>query len=152
IARQLEASGADVGLLAVLDGELRVESAMLDSLLLVNDTFELGLSREELTSVPEAEMMEYLLRKARKKFARVLEIAYDLDILPRGFRTRDTELFLHRIAANIDMAVAYRPGMISAPITLFTATEVTANVSRVDVETWTRHTCGSVTVMSVPGN
>jgi amino acid adenylation domain-containing protein/non-ribosomal peptide synthase protein (TIGR01720 family) len=152
MVRQLETEGAKVGLLAVLDGELRIESAMLDTLLLVSDIFELGLSRQELSSVPDSEMMEYLLRKARKKFARVLEIAFDLDILPRGFRTRDAELFLSRIAANIDRAVAYRPEVISAPITLFTASEATPNVAPVDVRKWQAHTRGGVCVIPAPGN
>jgi amino acid adenylation domain-containing protein len=152
MARQLEAAGEHIGLLALLDGEARIESALIDTLLLVSDTFELGISRAELAAQAEDEMMQYVLRKSKKRFGRVLEIAYDMDILPRGFRTRDAELFLTRIAANIDLATRYRLQPLRHAAHLFIATDASANVARVDVETWRRYVLGGVTVIPVPGD
>ena len=96
-------------------------------------------------------MMDYVLRKTKRRFARVLEIAYELDVLPHGFRTRDAELFLNRIATNIDLATQYVAQPIAGTVHLFTATGATDNLRPVDVETW-RRLCGSVEVIPVPGN
>jgi amino acid adenylation domain-containing protein len=152
ITRQLELLGHSVDLLAIIDGELNIESAMIDTLLLVSDTFELGITRAELAPHPESEMMDVILRKAKKRFSRVLEIAYDLDILPRGFRTRDAELFLNRIATNIDLATRFEPKPIQGKVHLFAATEYTENGKPVDIEVWRKHARGGLEVIEVPGN
>ena len=152
IARQLEQTGHTVDLLAIIDGELNIESAMIDTLLLVSDTFELGISHAELAPHPESEMMDVVLRKAKKRFSRVLEIAYDLDILPRGFRTRDAEMFLNRIANNIDLATRFEPKPIQGKVHLFAATEYTENGKPVDIEAWRKYAQGGLEVIAVPGN
>jgi thioesterase domain-containing protein len=153
IVRQLEDAGHAVGLLAIFDGELkRIESAMTETLMLVSTTFELGITRAELAEWKEHEMMAYVLRKAKKRFSRVLEIAYDLDILPRGFRTRDAELFLNRIANNIELSTRFNPRPIEGRVHLYAATDFTESGKPVDTETWRSHARGGLEVVPVPGN
>lgn len=153
IARQLEAQGKEIGLLAIFDADIITRStSMLDTLLLVSDIFDLKFSRAELSRREGTDMMTQILKQAKKKFAKVLEIAYAMDILPRGFRTKDAELFLNRIATNIDLMSAYIPGPINSKVTMFLATEHTENAQPIDLDTWRSLTKGGLDVIPVPGN
>jgi amino acid adenylation domain-containing protein len=152
MARQLDAAGQRIGVLALMDGEAQSANGLLDTLMLVCDTFELGIGRAELEAVPDHAKMDHVMRKSKKRFARVLEIAYDLDILPRGFRTRDAEQFMARIASNIDLALRYRLQPLAQPAVLFIAEEASENTPPVNVDLWRAYTPGGLTVIPVPGN
>ncbi|SMB27154.1 Non-ribosomal peptide synthetase, terminal component [Sterolibacterium denitrificans] len=153
LARQLEAAGERVGVLAILDSDIvNKNTSMLDSLMLLSETFRLGIRREALADLEPRQMMEYLLTAGKKRFARVLEIAYDMDILPRGFRTRDAEMFLNRIATNIHVSDAYLAPPIHTPVTLFLATDHTENSYLIDVAAWRQVALGGLKVIDVPGN
>lgn len=152
MARQLDAAGQRIGVLALMDGEAQSANGLLDTLMLVCDTFELGIGRAELEAVPDHAKMDHVMRKSKKRFARVLEIAYDLDILPRGFRTRDAEQFMARIASNIDLALRYRLQPLAQPAVLFTAEEASENTPPINIDLWRAYTPGGLTVIPVPGN
>ncbi len=152
MARQLDAAGQRIGVLALMDGEAQSANGLLDTLMLVCDTFELGIGRAELEAVPDHAKMDHVMRKSKKRFARVLEIAYDLDILPRGFRTRDAEQFMARIASNIDLALRYRLQPLAQPAVLFTAEVASENTPPVNIDLWRAYTPGGLTVIPVPGN
>lgn len=108
LARQIEAAGERVGVLAIFDADIvNKNTSMIDALMLLSETFRLNIARATLAALPQDKMMDYLLTAGKKRFARVLEIAYDMDLLPRGFRTRDAEMFLQRIATNIAVPDAY---------------------------------------------
>jgi amino acid adenylation domain-containing protein len=153
IAAQLEADGQAVGPLAVIDGELNITHAMFDTLPYISDTFGLGITAEELGAFDEKEMMAYVLTKTKKQFSRVLEISYELDILPRGFRTRDAEIFLNKIAANIDLVAAYAPARIGQVIHVYAATgDEGDEAPSVDLAAWGRTSARPLVVTPVPGN
>lgn len=153
IASQLEDAGEEVALLAILDADIvNKNTSMLDSMMLLSETFRLGLRREEFAALEPRQMMDYLLSAGKKRFARVLEIAYDMDLLPRGFRTRDAEMFLNRIATNIHVSDAYIAPPIHAPVSLFLATDHTENSYIIDVAAWQQVAHGGLSVHSMPGN
>ncbi|MBP9800739.1 MAG: alpha/beta fold hydrolase, partial [Sterolibacterium sp.] len=153
LARQLEDAGEKVAVLAIIDSDIvNKNTSMIDSLMLLSETFRLNIPREELAKREPKHMMEYLLTTGKKRFARVLEIAYDMDLLPRGFRTRDAEMFLNRIATNIHVSDAYLAPPIHTPVTLFLATDHTENSYVIDVEAWRKVALGGVTPIEVPGN
>jgi amino acid adenylation domain-containing protein len=153
LTRQLEAAGEQVAVLAIIDSDIvNRNTSMLDSMLLLSETFRLGIQREALVELEPNQMLEYLLTAGKKRFARVLEIAYDMDILPRGFRTRDAEMFLNRIATNIHVSDAYVAPPIRTPVTLFLASEHTENSYRIDIAAWRQVALGGLEVVEVPGN
>jgi amino acid adenylation domain-containing protein len=153
LARQLEAAGEVVGVLAILDSDIiNKNTSMLDSMMLLSETFRLNLKREELACLEPRHMMDFLLTAGKKRFARVLEIAYDMDLLPRGFRTRDAEMFLNRIATNIHVSDAYVAPPIHTPVSLFLATDHTENSYIIDVDAWREVALGGLEVFHVAGN
>ena len=153
LARQIEAAGERVGVLAIFDADIvNKNTSMIDALMLLSETFRLNIARATLAALPQDKMMDYLLTAGKKRFARVLEIAYDMDLLPRGFRTRDAEMFLQRIATNIAVSDAYVAPPIHTPVTLFLATDHTENSYLIDVAAWQKVALGGVKVHAVAGN
>jgi thioesterase domain-containing protein len=153
LARQIEVAGERVGVLAIFDADIvNKQTSMIDALMLLSETFRLNLRREELTALPPEQRTSYLLTAGKKRFARVLEIAYDMDLLPRGFRTRDAELFLQRIATNIAVSDAYSAQAIGTHVTLVLATDHTENSYIIDVPAWRERALGGLTVLEVAGN
>ena len=153
LARQLEAAGEQVAVLAIIDADIvKRNTSMLDAMLLLSETFRLGIQREELLALTPQQMLDHLLTTGKKRFARVLEIAYDMDLLPRGFRTRDAEMFLNRIATNIHVSDAYVAPPIQTPVTLFLASEHADHSYRIDVAAWQQVAQGGLNVVDVPGN
>ncbi|MCP2010931.1 amino acid adenylation domain-containing protein, partial [Duganella violaceipulchra] len=153
ICRQMEALGHEVAVLAIFDSNIiERASPMVDSLMLLSDIFQLNITREGLLAHQERHMIDHVLKVAKKKFARMLEIAYELDVLPRGFRTKDAEAFLSRIATNIHLSSAYVAQPINTPISLFLASEMTENGDFIDQESWRKVALSGLTVIECPGN
>jgi len=153
VVRQLEERGKKVAVLAVFDAEIKKKkTSMLDTLLMVSDMFGLDFNRNELSKHQGTEMMDQVLIKAKQKFGQVLEIAYEMDILPRGFRTKDAEMFLNRIATNIDLIANYIPTPICSDIYMYKATELSENAVPIDVDSWKTLTTGKLNIVPVPGD
>ncbi len=153
IARQVEQAGEQVGVLAIFDTDIiKREESMIDAMMLINEAFQLGLKRENLVGRDEKYLLEYVLTVGKKRFARILDMAYQMNVLPRGFKTRDAEIFLARIAGNVHISDAYAPQPIHAPISLFLASEMPEGALEIDVDSWRRMALGLIEIRHVPGN
>jgi thioesterase domain-containing protein len=153
MARQLEAAGDEIALLALLDTHApgrRPDRDMDDARTLTRFGRELGLAldEEELRRLGPDEML-----------ARVAELAAAAGILPRQSGLRSLRRFLGVYKANLGASQEYLPAAapLAGPVVFLSAGELlspeVAALAAVDPRRgWSRYAAAPIRVHTVPGS
>ncbi len=149
MARQLQALGEEVQLLAMLDtkafgeGELEKDEASL----LASFALHLGLSREQLQDAAEAisraETDDYL--------SLLLEHAKTASIIPHDMSVARLRQHFRVFEANVRAAQSYRPAKLDTNITIFRAAERPPDVDAGATLGWSQLGLEKIEVHEVPG-
>jgi amino acid adenylation domain-containing protein len=153
MARQLEAAGEQVALLALLDAHApraRGPRTLLDEVELLSDfAQDMGLTLDALTVSPE----ELLRRAPHELLPYVLELVRAAGILPPDIELRQLRRLYRIFKNNVTAARAYHPAAGDTRLTLFRADSSRVEGSKEEPSMgWEKLTSAVVEVYDVPGD
>ena len=144
MARQLRGRGEEVAFLGLIDTVLPDRSQEPDDLEILRwllESSEVPVSMPVLRAIPP-----------ERRLAILRERLVSANLAPPDLSLRDIERIFGLFRANVLAAHRYAPEPLDAPITLFCATDESANAERRDPRTqWSALARRSMTVHAVPG-
>jgi thioesterase domain-containing protein len=148
MARQLEAQGEEVRLLALIDTPApnTEEESIDDASLLASFALNLGLSREQLQDAADA----FSQTQTEEPLSFLLEYGKAASIIPPDMSLARLHQQFQVFNANVSVARSYRPDSLPASLTLFRAAERPPGTD--PTLGWNRLGLEKLAVYDVPGN
>jgi thioesterase domain-containing protein/acyl carrier protein len=146
MARQLEAQGETVALLALFDSQLaEPQAAPDDDELLLGFAKDLGLDPDQATLDRLAQL------PAHERLDQLILLAQGAQVLPPEVDPAQVRQLLRVFKTNVAAMCAYQPGRFSGPVTLFIAQESLAGAEQHPPQGWEAW-AGDITTHVVPGD